>query len=82
MRKKYKALTAPKKFDWGNPWQFSVGQSAYVWGFDQEFSFTVTAQLTLGPANFPHYVVTALNGDTWTVPQLHLSRQPITPRKA
>ena len=82
MRKKYKPLTSPKKFDWGNPWQFQVGQHAYVWGFDQEFSFTITAQLTLGPADFPHYVVTSYKGEAWTVPQLHLSRQPIAPRKA
>ena len=81
MRKKYKPLTSPKKFDWGNPFQFHVGQSAYVWGFDQEFSFTITAQVLLGKANFPHYVVTSIKGETWTVPQMHLSRQPITPRK-
>ena len=71
----------PIKVDPENPWQFQVGQSAYVWGFDQEFTFIIAEQLRLGRLDFPHYVITGINGDQWTVPQLHLSREPIAPRK-
>ena len=78
MRKKYKPLTAPIKFDWTDPYKFRPGQYVYVWGFSQEFSFRVLSQSQLGPAGFPHYIVSSHEGDLWTVPQLHLSTKPLT----
>lgn len=73
-----KRRTTP--IDTSSPWKFHVDQAVYVWGFDQEFTFTVAEKLKLGPANFPHYIVTSIDGEKWTVPQMHLSRKPIVPR--
>lgn len=77
---KYKYTAVATQFDQSNPWKFHVGQAVYVWGFSQEISLTIKEQKLLGTLNFPHYVVEELNGDLWTVPQMHLSRKPIVPR--
>ena len=74
---KYKYRAVATKFDRSNPWKFHVGQAVYVWGFSQDISLTIKEQKLLGTLNFPHYVVEELNGDLWTVPQMHLSRKPI-----
>lgn len=78
MRKKYRPLTSPVRFDWSNPFKFQLGAHVYVWGFDQTFSFRILSQSQLGPAGFPHYVVSSHEGEIWTVPQLHLSTRPLT----
>lgn len=78
MKRKYKPLTAPVKFDWSNPWKFRLDQHVYVWGFNQESSFRILDRMQLGPANFPHYLVCSHEGDLWTVPQIHLSSKPLS----
>lgn len=80
LKYKYKAPSVATQFDRSNPWKFHVGQAVYVWGFRQDISLTIKEQKLLGTLNFPHYVVEELNGDLWTVPQMHLSRKPLVGR--
>jgi len=77
MKNRYRSLPTPTKVDPENPWKFYVGTLVYCWGFPGELSFRIVDRLQLGPANFPHYLIESIEGDKWTVPQMHLSRNPI-----
>lgn len=59
------------------PWRFTPGDLAYVAGWPQTSTVEILEQL---PGCFPHYLTRDLHGNTWRLPQIHLSRSPITDR--
>jgi hypothetical protein len=60
------------------PWRFAPGDVAYVRGWPEASTVEIIAQL-LNPT-WPHYLAVDLHGNTWRLPQIHLSRSPITDR--
>ena len=60
------------------PWRFTPGDTAYVRGWPEASTVEIVAQL-VSPA-WPHYLAVDLHGNTWRLPQLHLSHSPLTDR--
>jgi hypothetical protein len=58
------------------PWRFLPGDHCYVYGWAADAQVVVTRQLIFRSA--PHYYVVDPDGAEWRVPQLHLSRSPIS----
>ena len=67
-------------FDRQNPWQFSLNQLVYCWGFSGGMSVQIVDRHIEGPYGAPHYSVKTFSGEVWKVPQLHLSTTPIEQR--
>jgi hypothetical protein len=63
---------------------FGSGETLYVRShlgldskWDKAASTTVLVTDRIDFEGCPHYIVTAPNGETWRLPQIHLSRRPI-----
>lgn len=59
------------------PWRFTPGDVAHVRGWPEGSTVEILEQL---PGRWPHYLAVDLHGNTWRLPQIHLSRSPITDR--
>lgn len=70
------ALTAKKREE---HWLFAAGDLVYIAGQEQQ-SAKVTAAISAGRCNWPHYLVVDHQGAEWLVAQVQLSKLPITDR--
>lgn len=57
-----------------HPWCFTVGQEVYVAGRAQYKYKVLGGELWVG---FPHLHLLDESGQTWRIPQLHVSSKPI-----
>lgn len=60
------------------PWRFEEGATVYVRGWPVDSAVKVIAQRQ--SPGFPHYLAVDLDGNTWRLPQIHLSSIPIRER--
>jgi len=57
-----------------HPWCFTIGQEVYVAGRPQYKYKVLGGELWVG---FPHLHLLDESGQTWRIPQLHVSSKPI-----
>lgn len=60
------------------PWRFIPGDIAYVRGWRTASCVKILSQLQ--SPRWPHYLAEDYDGGVWRLPQIHLSRSPITDR--
>ena len=59
------------------PWRFTPGDVAHVRGWPEGSTVEILEQLPKQRWTFPHYLAVDLHGNTWRVPQIHLSHSPL-----
>lgn len=57
-----------------HPWRYRLGEWVHVRGFG---GLTVRIEGGFFHRGLPHYRVRTTVGDIWTIPQLHISSNPI-----